>query len=344
MAEYQRPVPPVREFADRGIRWLLEAPENLRGLFTVLSLDLSRSLDFPRMVVLPGTFIPANLRKQEADLVVRVPYREGEGEAVSEVLVYVLVEYQSLPDLAMAYRLLSYMVALWDRQRRDLRKRRVPAKEWRFLPIVPLVLYTGTAPWDAPADLARLMDLPAPLAPFVPRFETLFLNLKATAPAELLRSGHPFAHLLRVIQEENAPAERLAAALRGAVAHLDTMAEAERDAWERALQYLVLLVYHRREPEQGRRLVEGMDYEIRAHGRREGADVAKTLYEEVVEKGRKEGILLTKRGDLLGLLVEKFGAVPEDMKQRVGGLTDIEMLDRYLKRVIHADSLDAMGL
>ena len=72
--------------------------------------------------------------------------------------------------------------------------------------------------------------------------------------------------------------------------------------------------------------------------------MAKTLYEEVVEKGRKEGILLTKRGDLLGLLVEKFGAVPEDMKQRVGGLTDIEMLDRYLKRVIHADSLDAMGL
>jgi hypothetical protein len=32
--------PPIREFADRGTKWLLDLPDNLRGLLRLVSEDL----------------------------------------------------------------------------------------------------------------------------------------------------------------------------------------------------------------------------------------------------------------------------------------------------------------
>ena len=69
--------PPVREFADRGTKWLLDLPENLRGLLRLAAENLAERLDFERAERINRTFIPEDLQKQEADVVYRVPYRRG---------------------------------------------------------------------------------------------------------------------------------------------------------------------------------------------------------------------------------------------------------------------------
>ncbi len=160
----------VREFADRGIQWLLESPENVRGLLSVVAADLCAALDFSRVVREPTTLIPDNLRKQEADLIFRLPYREQNGTEAREVLVYLLIEHQSAPDPIMAFRVLFYMVNLWDRQRREWLDSGRPASQWRFLPIVPVIFYTGSARWEGPLSLTTLMDLPAALVEKGDRF------------------------------------------------------------------------------------------------------------------------------------------------------------------------------
>ncbi len=83
--------PPIREFADRGTLWLLELPENLRGLLQLVANEIAQRLDFSRAERINRSFIPDNLHKQEADLLHRIPYREGDGE----VWVYLLLEHQS---------------------------------------------------------------------------------------------------------------------------------------------------------------------------------------------------------------------------------------------------------
>ena len=50
--------PPIHEFADRGILWLLESPQNLADLLHLLSADLAAQLDFTRVQRINRSFVP----------------------------------------------------------------------------------------------------------------------------------------------------------------------------------------------------------------------------------------------------------------------------------------------
>lgn len=40
---------PVREFPDRGTKWLLESPENVFGLLQILSREIANCLDYSQL-------------------------------------------------------------------------------------------------------------------------------------------------------------------------------------------------------------------------------------------------------------------------------------------------------
>ncbi|MBC8230375.1 hypothetical protein H8E77_12585 [bacterium] len=85
---------------------------------------------------------------------------------------------------------------------------------------------------------------------FVPSHDTLFLNLKATDKEKLTAYEHPFGWLLRVIQQENASTEELVRELELAIQQLDQLPEKEINQWIRAMHYILLLIYNRREPDE----------------------------------------------------------------------------------------------
>ncbi|HLK54936.1 MAG TPA: Rpn family recombination-promoting nuclease/putative transposase, partial [Chthonomonadaceae bacterium] len=170
--------PPVREFADRGTIWLLDLPQNLRGLLKLVAAHLVDKLDFSLAERQNRSFIPDDLQKQEADLLYKVPFQRGRGF----VWIYVLLEQQSKPDRTMAFRLLSYMVQVWEGQ---VQSAKAAKKTVKLNPILPVVFYTGRKKWTQLPTLQTLMDLPQELQAFVPTWETLFLNLHET-PAESL--------------------------------------------------------------------------------------------------------------------------------------------------------------
>ena len=103
---------------------------------------------------------------------------------------------------------------------------------------LPVVFYTGDQKWESPLEIKHLVDLPAPLERFVPQYETLFLNLKATAPDQLVKENHPFGWILQVIQKEKATAEEFGEALRLTVEHLEQMSSEERGNWEKLMRFL----------------------------------------------------------------------------------------------------------
>jgi predicted transposase YdaD len=141
----------MREFNDRGTIWLLEDPAHLRGVLQILEPDLAGKLDFARAQRVNRSFIPADLQKQESDLIFQVPFTGSD----REVWVYVLLEHQSEPGRLMALRLYLYMGHLWDSQRRQWQDANVPEEQQRLHPIIPLVFYTGTSTWSAPIGLAK---------------------------------------------------------------------------------------------------------------------------------------------------------------------------------------------
>ena len=138
---------PVGQFPDRGIKWLLESPENVRELIYIVAKDFAEYLDFSRIQHIPTTFVPDNLRKQEADLVFLIPYHSDESE--HEVTIYILIEHQSTPSPSMGFRVLFYMMQIWDTQRREWLDKKLSENKWRFRPILPIVFYTGSGRWEA---------------------------------------------------------------------------------------------------------------------------------------------------------------------------------------------------
>ena len=78
-----------------------------------------------------------------------------------------------------------------------------------------------------------------------------------------------------------------------------------------------------------------------ADGRSEGW--YKGMYEGRRVGGRA-GMLKAKRNTLERQLKRKFGPLPEETRSRVRALASSKEIDRYLDRVLDADSLAAMGL
>jgi predicted transposase/invertase (TIGR01784 family) len=283
-AEAAASEPPIREFADRGTLWLLESPENLRGLVQLVAKDIADRLDFSRAQRVNRSFIPDDLHKQEADLLFLVPLREGRGE----VWVYVLLEHQSRPDRTMGLRLLSYIVQLWEMQRRGFQDERTPMSRWRLHPVVPIVFYTGKRRWSSPISVAALMDVPPLLERFVPRFDTLFLNLQETPPDVLTQAESAIALALRALQASDEPREALAEVLEEVVTRLEALPESAQAELRRALEYLFLLVHHRRDPEEQDELSEIMVSSVERL-REEAEDIAMTNAQVLIGRGRREG-------------------------------------------------------
>jgi len=332
---------PVREFPDRGTKWLLEAAENTSCLLRIVEKEIAECIDFKRLQHIPTTFIPDNLRKQEADVIFLAPFKDLVEGAEREVMIYLLIEHQSTPRWEMGFRMFYYMGQIWDRQRRGWLNEKIPETQWRFRPIIPILFYTGEANWNAPLSITALMDLPQALEQFVPQHNTLFLNLKTTDPEKLVAEGHPFGWVLRVIQKEYTKTEAFLEALKLAVSHLDQLPEEDRNQWEKLMYYLVLLILHRRETEEQPSLLAIVNETVEDYNRREEvARMGRTAAQALMA----EGALQAKQESLLDFIQGKFGSVPQPIEQQIQSIRDINRLRELTRRVPKANSIDELKI
>ena len=330
---------PVREFPDRGTKWLLESPENTRELLRIIAAELVEKLDFKRIQYIPTTFIPDNLRKQEADILFLIPFVEGGTER--EVLIYILIEHQSTPSLLMGFRITFYMLQIWDRQRRAWIDQKLPEEQWRFHPILPIVFYTGAAEWETSLKISALMDVPYELESYVPHHETLFLHLKETAPEKLTPGEHPFGWVLRVIQKEAATQAEFVEALLTAIDRLESLPPEEAETWEKLMYYLFLLIYHRRAPSEHEMLRQQVQERVRTHFRKEEVEnMGQTIAQALIQEGQEIGALQNEQRVLINLLTKKFGQLPSNIVERIQRISEIARLDTLLNHFVTAKSLD----
>ena len=279
---------PLGTFPDRSARWLLSNTDNLQGLLEIIGSDLVDALDFSKVQLVNTTFIADNLREQESDLVFLLPFRDADE---TEVMIYILLEHQSTVDPSMGFRLLFYMVQIWDQQRQKWVSENVPKREWRFRPIIPVVFYTGEQVWQTLPSLETLMDVPEALTRFIPKFETLFLSVKGASDEMLLKTDRPFGWLMRVLKQEMADTDVFISVLERLGVHLGTLSDAERASWKQAIYYLYLFIFYRRSDAE-RDALEAIVSEHQKSLRlsEEEATLMQSLAERYLEQGIQQGI------------------------------------------------------
>lgn len=185
------------------------------------------------------------------------------------------------------------------------------------------------------------MNLPEVLTRFIPTFDALFLDVKATTPEELTQTGHPLGWLLTVLQQEHAeePAA-MRQALLDALTGLSDLQTEDPDQYTRAVLYLFLLILHRR-PEAEQQDLFGILTQDRTQNM-EVVDMAASIIEISEQRGIKQGEIQGKQEALLKLLQHRFQSVPEAVITRVRALRSPVELDVLFERSLTAESLDEL--
>lgn len=333
---------PLGTFPDRSAKWLLGNSDNLHGLLEIIGSDLVEALDFTKVQRVNTTFIADNLREQESDLVFLLPFRDADE---MEVMIYILLEHQSTVDPAMGFRLLFYMVQIWDQQRQKWVSENVPKGQWRFRPIIPVVFYTGKQKWQTLPALETLMEVPQALMRFIPKFETLLLDVKTEPDANLLKTDRPFGWLMTLLKREEADTPMFNAALERLSEHLGTLTEAEGAAWKHAIYYLYLLIFYQRSVEERQTLEQIVSEHHKTFrlSEQEAAlmqSMAEHYLEQGLEQGIEQGEIRGKQEALLKLLRHRFPNVPDAVITRVRSLRSPVELDALFEKGLTAESLE----
>ena len=134
-------------------------PDNSASeLRLVLPAEASALIDWTTLKLCPGSFVDPQLVERHTDLLFTVRY------AGRDAQLYVLFEHQSTPDRFMPFRLLRYIIRIWEAFLRDNpTAKRLPA-------VIPVVLYHSEHSqgcWSGPTKLSEIIDLePSELASF----------------------------------------------------------------------------------------------------------------------------------------------------------------------------------
>ena len=325
---------------DALVKSAFEAPANaaalLRGLVpaAVRAAVAWKTLDRER-----GSFVDDMLADHHSDLLFSARLRTGEPQRV-----FFLLEHQSTSDPTMPLRMISYQSRIWNRFVEEH-----PGA--RLAPVIAVLVSHAPGGWRVARAFEELFD-PAVLAlpefaALVPRFSMIVDDLSPLSNDDLAARPLPaFPKLALWLLRDARDSARL---LDSFDAWIPSMLELGRTRSGRN-SFAVLLTYMFQvidpmhlDPLRAKIRVLGSRTEevamtiaeqLRKEGRKEGL-------EKGIKKGLKKGIKKGRLDTLRSLLVFKFQTLAPKYEARLKTATP-EAIDRYLQRLLTADSLAAV--
>jgi hypothetical protein len=294
----------------------------------LLPPKLVARIDFKSLTLCPGSFVDQELAERHTDLLFSANI------AGRAAFVYVLFEHQSTVDPLMPFRLLRYMVRIWDGYVAD-------HPSARLLPaILPVVLHHSETGWRAGVRFEDLLDVDgemrAAIAEHVPRFRFLLDDLNRESDEALhTRAMSAFGRLVLWCLKHARASDELVKGLRGWADLLREVRTAPNGAAALATIWRYIFAVNERRLEE---LLPLLVAAVGEDGREELMTTAEYLIEQGREEGLRKGLQEGRRALLLKQLSARFGALPEDAVARVNA-ADAAKLDLWAERVLTAPTL-----
>jgi hypothetical protein len=310
---------------DAVFRRVLEVPENAASqLRAVLPAGLVGRLDLDRLTRIPGSLVDPTLRWRHTDLLFSVPL-DGR-----KAFIYVLVEHQSSTDKLMPFRMLHYMVRIWDQW---LARR---PEETRLPAVIPLVVHHNRRAWTGPTDVIELIDLDSEAAEavreFLPRLRFLLDDLAVVDEQRLrARPLTPPVRVMLLLLKVAAGNKRLVEDLRRWDADLKAVVERPNGVDD----LIALLSYIEK---VGEAPAEEL-HELFAQLGPKAEEAYVTTAEMLRAEGELRGVARGRAESLVQLLHLKFGPLPPAALDLVHAAS-VDQLETWTDRVLTADTLD----
>lgn len=355
MAEVESDLP--YQFGDRAIREALLDPANLRSVLHHALGELADRFDVARREVLPRTFLLDDWREREADLLLRMPFRENAEQAV---LVCILLEHQSKPDPTMPLRGLLYAVLYWNQEWQTWNKQHAAGESLRLTPVLPIVLHTGPYRWTVARSLAELFVCPPALRAWLPQWTMQIWDLAEHPPEELLAEPDGWSQLLAVIRAQTLDSQEFREVLEEALHHLEQVGMQEHGRWQQLLRLMLYWSLFQRPRTDHTDVLQSVS---RSHQKerllREAEAMAQQIWvtyeQEVYARGKAEGEIRGEaRGEERGkaeahreilrtLLERRFPPLPQHVLDRIAEAT-LPQLAAAILTVSDLKTLDELQL
>jgi len=292
--------------------------------------DWAAGLDLDTLQRVRESGITQDLREREDDVIWRLRIVKDGRECW--LYLYLILEFQSTVDRAMAVRLLTYVGLLYE----DLLKSGEIGPGDPLPPVLPVVIYNGSDPWTAKTDLADMLDpsLPPQLRHWQPQMRYLLLEERRYREADLEGLPNAAAALFR-LEDARAPEniQRVVGCL------IEWLAGPENAGLRRA--FVVWLK---------RVLLPARLPGIEIPNLNELQEINDMLAERVmtwteqwkqqgVKEGVKQGVQEGETKLLRRLLVRRFGSLPSWVEQRLEQAGEAE-LEAWADRVLECGSLE----
>jgi len=331
---------PIRDFPDKGVKWLFEVPGRFRQLLELATPSLlTRVVPETLRAVDPNLVSASTYRGRREDMVYEAALR-APGRGRRRVWFRVLLAHQSAPDGWLSGRLLDAVLQLWEREKREQEGARRAPRRIRLRPIVVVVLHTGPRPWTPPAWRTRLAGLEDPGlggAAATPELTLHTVDLPGLPEETLLETGGEVGPVLALYRAQYRGRVAFERTLGRVVARLVAVLE-DSELRQQLLFFCVQLVGHRRPPAEQVTLREIV---ARAAGRGEveamvesWAQQQERLAEERAEERAAEAAAEATRASVLAVLRKRFGDVNAAVAAAVGAVEDVDVLRRLHEEAV----------
>jgi predicted transposase/invertase (TIGR01784 family) len=192
--------PSIHQPHDKLFTATFSQPEHTAAFLRAkLPPEVSAAIDWPQLTLESGKFIDSHYTLSQTDLLFSVP--------INGVLakIYILFEHQSSKDPFLLFRLLRYMLRIWESLIAAYYATHGTYSGLKIPVILPVVLSQNGEVWHLPTRLSELLDLPEQirpyLTPFIPDFQYHHLQL-AQMPFESIPGTHAGILVLRTLKAE----------------------------------------------------------------------------------------------------------------------------------------------
>jgi hypothetical protein len=340
----------LHHFPDRLFRQELQIPANLRELMEDLDRELAARLDFDRVCLWPREHIFEDWRKFERDLPFLIPYLDAPDQ---RLLLCLLLEHQSQADRLMPLRMLVNGSMFWESEWKAWEASVPKPGPLELTPIVPVVFHTGLTRWLSNRTLAELVRGPQELRQLAPQWPIRFWDLAERTANELLAAPSPWLNALAVVRATNDEATSFRRIFSAAAERLAGLVPREPMRWRDLMWMLISWAMRRRPRHERPALVEaalehqpdlGSQKEVRVMSTTLGQTLEEWAEERGVEVGIRRGELAAAHRFLCRWLEDRFGPLPEDLRQRIEETRDLDRLEQAIRRCPSLRSLDELEL
>jgi Putative transposase, YhgA-like len=291
------PVQPIHNPHDRFFKQIFSRLETAREfLRTHLPPRVVTFSKWDTLKLRPGSFVDERLAAYSSDLLYSV---ELEG---APLLLYCLFEHRSTVDPTMPFRLLLYMVRIWE----DWLKQAEPGRKPPC--IIPIVLHQGAEVWSVSTHFLDWLEVPEALkgdmGPFQPDFEHVLVDLSRMSVEQMGQElvGQVALSFMKAVREGGVEAwlGRFEGAL-GELARTPDKVGVFRtlmrywfavDATEAkgpsTAEQLLGRIENQRVKERVMSIAEELLERGRREARQEAEQRARSIAEELLERGRRE--------------------------------------------------------